>query len=312
MNLRNLEYFLVAAEELNFTRAADRLFITQQSLSHHIQKLESEFGTPLFERTPPMTLTPAGACFLRHAKKLINSMDEMELEIQDIKDFKKSELTIGITRARGAVYLPMLLPRFAEAFPQVRINLVEESSARLEAVLREGKADLIIGMPPRGVQGITSEIVWHEKYLLIVPYSVVEKYIPEKKGYLMEHPGRVTLKDFEKCPFLSVQRDMPVGRLFWQSCLEDEIEPHVVLESKNSDTVLALCLEGMGALVCPEMFLYPYRNQNGRYMETEVMTFPMGRSDQIAVSYLTNKYRSIGARRFIDLTREVGKAIQGG
>ena len=65
MNLRNLEYFLVAAEELNFTRAADRLFITQQSLSHHIQKLESEFGTPLFERTPPMTLTPAGACFLR-------------------------------------------------------------------------------------------------------------------------------------------------------------------------------------------------------------------------------------------------------
>ena len=63
MNLLNLEYFLIAAEELNFTRAAKRLHIAQQSLSNHIAKLEDHFGTPLFDRNPPMSLTPAGGMF---------------------------------------------------------------------------------------------------------------------------------------------------------------------------------------------------------------------------------------------------------
>ena len=85
MNLLNLEYFLVAAEELNFTKAAKRLYITQQSLSNHIAKLESYFGADLFDRTPPMTLTNAGLCLVRHAKRLMQSTDELEREMQDIK-----------------------------------------------------------------------------------------------------------------------------------------------------------------------------------------------------------------------------------
>ena len=117
MNLLNLEYFLVAAEEMNFTRAAKRLYIAQQSLSNHIARLEDSLGVELFDRTPPMTLTPAGLCLLRYAKQFQISLDDLKRELQDIKDCKSSELTLGITQGRGAIYLPILLPRFQAEYP---------------------------------------------------------------------------------------------------------------------------------------------------------------------------------------------------
>ena len=67
MNFRNLEYFLAAAEEKNITRAAKKLYISQQSLSEHIAKLEDELGVPLFERTPNLKLTYAGEKHVRSA-----------------------------------------------------------------------------------------------------------------------------------------------------------------------------------------------------------------------------------------------------
>ena len=141
MNLLNLRYFLVAAEELNFTRAARRLYISQQSLSGHILKLENYFGVELFDRSPPMTLTSAGTCLMRYAKRMLDSVDELEKEVQDIKGSHSGELTIGITRARGAVYLPMILPKFNRDFPNIKIHLIEENSAHLEQLLRENRPD---------------------------------------------------------------------------------------------------------------------------------------------------------------------------
>lgn len=309
MNFLNLEYFLIAAEELNFTRAADRIHIAQQSLSNHIAKLEEHFGTPLFDRKPPMTLTPAGLCLVRYAKQLQKSVDELEAEIQDIKDFKSSELTLGITRARGEIYLPMILPKFTRAFPQIRVNLYEDSSARLERALREAKVDLIIGLPPEDPLGITSEIVWEERYVVIVPDRVIEEYIPEKKEKLWHNPEKITLKDFEKCPFLSIKKNLLVGKTFRSCCEDVGMMPNVILESQSINVVLSLCLEGMGALVCPDIFLYPYRDLLHTEKGKGTVVFPVNYSDEIAVSYLREKYFSIGSQKFKELIKEIGRGI---
>ena len=87
INFLNLEYFLVAAEELNFTRAAKRLYISQQSLSNHISNLEKEFDVVLFNRTSPLTLTYAGQALKTRARELLDLRDETYKEISDIKDF---------------------------------------------------------------------------------------------------------------------------------------------------------------------------------------------------------------------------------
>lgn len=303
MNLLNLEYFLIAAEELNFTRAAKRLHIAQQSLSNHIAKLEDHFGTPLFDRNPPMSLTPAGVCFRRYAQQLKTSLDEMEAEIQDIKDFKRSEITIGITRARGAAYLPVLIPKFQKMFPQMRVNLFEDSSANLEMALREAKIDFIIGPPPKENLNIICEDIWQEQYMLIVPSEIMNEYVSDEKNEILEHPENVNLKMFEKCPFVAVQRDLKVGSIFHKYCAEDKMTPNVIMESKNIDIVLSLCMEGLGALVCPDIFLHSYKEKiNNR----KIFVFPLRYSEKIAISYLENKYLSIGAQKFKEMAKEIG------
>ena len=81
INFLNLEYFLAAAEELNITRAAKRLYISQQSLSNHISNLEKEFDVQLFNRTTPLTLTYAGRALKLRAKQLLELKDETYLSL---------------------------------------------------------------------------------------------------------------------------------------------------------------------------------------------------------------------------------------
>ena len=106
INFLNLEYFLVAAEELNFTRAAKRLYISQQSLSNHISNLEKEFDVVLFNRTSPLTLTYAGQALQTRARQLLDLKDETYKEISDIKDFSTGQLSIGVSHTRGRFILP--------------------------------------------------------------------------------------------------------------------------------------------------------------------------------------------------------------
>ena len=110
INFLNLEYFLVAAEELNFTRAARKLYISQQSLSNHISNLEKEFDVILFNRTLPLTLTYAGQALKARARELLDLRDETYREIADIKDFSTGQLSIGVSHTRGRVILPEILP----------------------------------------------------------------------------------------------------------------------------------------------------------------------------------------------------------
>ena len=111
INFLNLEYFLVAAEELNFTRAAKRLYISQQSLSNHISNLEKEFDVVLFNRTSPLTLTYAGQALKTRARELLDLRDETYKEISDIKDFSTGQLSIGVSHTRGRFILPEILIR---------------------------------------------------------------------------------------------------------------------------------------------------------------------------------------------------------
>ena len=103
-SLTSLKCFAAAAEELNFTRAAKRLFISQQALSSHISKLEEYYGVRLFDRGIPMTLTDAGRALQKHAREILSSVDDYAREVQDIKNFRQGELTVGIPVTRGSIW----------------------------------------------------------------------------------------------------------------------------------------------------------------------------------------------------------------
>ncbi len=117
MNFNSLEYFIVLARERNFTRAADALHITQQSLSSHIAHLERELNAPLLVRCTPLELTYAGRTFLRYAQSLQQTRQDMAREFCDISENQKGELRIGIAYTRGHAIMPRLIPAFQREYP---------------------------------------------------------------------------------------------------------------------------------------------------------------------------------------------------
>ena len=144
MNFHSLDYFLVLAREKNFTRAAEALHITQQSLSSHIAGLEKELGCTLLVRRTPLELTYAGRTFLRYAESIGQTHQAMEREFCDISENQKGELRVGIAYTRGRAIMPRLIPAFQRQYPNVEITLLEGSNDAIQKALLSGGIDLAI------------------------------------------------------------------------------------------------------------------------------------------------------------------------
>ena len=180
INFLNLEYFLVAAEELSFTKAARRLFISQQSLSSHIANMEKELDIALFHRTSPLTLTYAGQVLKERARQMLQLREETYREIADIKDFSKGQLVIGMSHTRGRRFCRNPAGFTKNSFPTFELHLKEGNSSELDADLIRGDVDLIIGMLPFRVENIETVPLCDEEILLAVPDSVLEKTYPAR------------------------------------------------------------------------------------------------------------------------------------
>jgi len=111
MNFTNLKYFLAVADELSFSRAAEKLYVTQQNLSNHISRLEDELQVTLFDRSPVLRLTYAGECMRDYARQLVATEQQMQLHLGDISQQRRARLRIGVTRTRGRMMLTEVLRR---------------------------------------------------------------------------------------------------------------------------------------------------------------------------------------------------------
>lgn len=307
MNFLNLEYFLAAAEELNFTKAAKRLYISQQSLSTHITKLEEYFHAPLFDRTPPLTLTKEGVCLVRRAKDLLRIREETIKEINDIRDFKSGELTIGCTRLWGRVILPHVLPLYSRRFPNIRLHLIEGSASAVESSLQEGQVDLSIGYVPTDCSNLTVDIICREKMVLLVPYQLLEQLYPEQlrevKLALRETLDLSLLKD---CPFLVMDPSTSMGAATATIFRAAGFTPQIALQSGNLETLMALCFQGMGCMFCPEVLVAEGLSRKDPALADSLGIYPL--SHQVAqrylsVNHLKNKYLPHAAEEFIHLTK---------
>ena len=189
-SLTSLKCFAAAAEELNFTRAAKRLFISQQALSSHISKLEEYYGVRLFDRGIPMTLTDAGRALQKHAREILSSVDDYAREVQDIKNFRQGELTVGIPVTRGTIMLPPLLSAFHQLFPQIRLHLVEGTvSGNIADALYDGTADLCIGYQPENTEELAVTPLFEEKFVVLVPDRLIAP-VPQLGGCSRQHRHR--------------------------------------------------------------------------------------------------------------------------
>jgi LysR family cyn operon transcriptional activator len=144
MELRQLKYFVHAAEKGNFTAAADELYITQSTLSQQIMQLESELNTHLFDRIGRrVRLTESGQVMLEHARFVLAEVDKTRQAIEDLQGLLTGELRIGVTYAFTSLLMPILVS-FPKKYPGIRLRIVYAPPDELVQKLLAADLDMVL------------------------------------------------------------------------------------------------------------------------------------------------------------------------
>ncbi|MDD4941919.1 MULTISPECIES: LysR family transcriptional regulator [Comamonadaceae] len=244
MDLRQLKNFVVLAEELNFSRAAVRLHISQPPLSRQVQAIESEIGAPLFERLPKgLALTAAGCTLLDDARRILGMVDAAKDRAGQAGRGEMGRLDVGIFGSAIFHHIPRLLLQFRSLYPQVKISLHEQTKAEQIRALRERRLTIGFNRHVRPEPDLVVEPVYQEP-LLVALHG--------------EHPlaqqAAISVRELSAQPLILYPNNTREGfadhvlSLFRMAGLQAQVE----LQVKDVVTAVALVSSGFGLCVTPE------------------------------------------------------------
>ena len=240
MELRQLEYFVAVAEAANFTRAAERVHISQSGVSAQVKQLEAELGAELFDRSARAArLTAAGAAALPHARAALAAAAQARQAVDDVSGLVRGRLTVGMVMGCTVTPLFDALAGFHRRHPGVEIALQEESSDVLIENVRSGGQDVaLVGVAGDPPAGLSSEVIVSEGLVAAVP---------------ADHPlaGRSAVDLATLCAYDIVC--LPVGTgirsVLDQACAAVGLRPEVALQATAPAAVADLATRGLGVAV---------------------------------------------------------------
>ncbi len=238
MDLYQIRYFLTIAETSNFTKAAERLFVSQPSLSAGIKKLEKELGVVLFERGGrKVLLTPAGHFFLEKAE---NILKEYQSTLHALKGFKdRPTLKLGTLHTIRGCNLARLIGAYRQKHPHVTIELYNSHLEELQDWLEQGKIDLAITSLGRNDEPKTSQELFQQKLMLAVS---------------PEHPfaqrSSIHLTDLKGEPLIE-RIHCEIWRAYPHIFEEAGFQPQIVYWADNEEWVISLVQVGLGLSIMP-------------------------------------------------------------
>ena len=248
MELRALRSFLAVAEELHFGRAAERVGVSQPSLSQHIARLEAELETALFQRTSRrVRLTPAGAALVPGARRALIEVQRGARAARDAAGGSTGELVIGALGSALNGMLPALVRVFTAQAPDVAIDIRQLDTAEQLAALQDRRLDVGFTRSAEPALGLVVTSVAEEPLVAVLP---------------ADHPlaagATVALEALADQPFVLWPRQTSVG--FYDevitACRHAGFSPHIKFEGRGAETLLGLVAAGLGVSIQPE----PYRN----------------------------------------------------
>ena len=290
MDLKQLRYFIAVVEELDFSRAAARLHMTQPPLSRQIRDLEDSLGVQLLLRNKRgVELTEAGSRFLNEARALLEQAKRAVSVTQRTACGEIGTLEIGY--ANTIPYtgtLSNLVGAYRQAFPKVEMTLTEMTSHQQIDKIIEGKLDIgFVRLPIQGYPGpVSFTTLLSESFLVALPDTHPLSELP-----------KIPLKLLAEQPFIFYSRELRTGvyEQFITMCKEAGFEPRITQEAKQAAAIISLVAAGLGISLMPtSLKCLTIRGAVYRPLETANAT-------RVALAH-----RSTGcdatARKFIDLS----------
>jgi LysR family transcriptional regulator, hydrogen peroxide-inducible genes activator len=239
MDLDQLRYFLGVAEHQNFTRAAEKLRISQPALSRSIQKLEEELKQPVFERkTRTISLTEAGMLLQSRAQQVLTILEDTKAEITD--DGQSGRVRVGAIPTIAPYFLPEVLRQFSRKFPKATLLVQENTTDQLLKGLTQGELDVAILALPVAARYLEVEVLFEEELLLVLP---------------LDHPlvakEKIRLCDVEPYPFVLLDEAHCLSDNIVSFCRQRSFQPVAVERASQLAMVQELVSLSHGVSMIP-------------------------------------------------------------
>jgi DNA-binding transcriptional LysR family regulator len=249
MSLRQMEYLVTVAEEGSFTRAAERLFVSQPALSHQIKALEQSVGGELLERLPnAVGLTPMGRAYLPHAIAAVRAAEEARHAARAVGDLEAGQLRIATLHSIALGVIPAAIRAWRLGNPEVSFELHEYLDINeLVQQMRLGVADVAVGPRPLGWDGPMRTLGDEE---LVVVVAVDDPLVQGRRK-------RIKLARLADRPWTLYSPDNGLSPVVLEACAAAGFTPRPAVHTHHSATAAQLAAAGLGPALVPENVLEP-------------------------------------------------------
>jgi len=239
MEVKALRTFIAVAETGSFTRAGQRLKVSQSAVSQQIRALEDEVGVPLFTRqSRNVTTTQAGNVLLPYARQISAKVDEATAVISDFEAMGRGRVAIGAGGAICHHVLPQILSEFSSRFSKIEIQVISGFSFETLGRTQDGTVDMGILLQPVGGDGIVTSDLGRDELVAIAP-----------RGHRWEQSDRIRAKDFEGEQVVVYNRESQTFRIVERFLLEAGVFPSFGMEISDLEAVKKMVEVGLGVSI---------------------------------------------------------------
>ncbi|GAA3621609.1 LysR substrate-binding domain-containing protein [Flavivirga jejuensis] len=243
MTITQLYYVLAVAENQNFTKAAEKCFVTQPTLSMQIQKLEDQLDILIFDRSKkPIELTDVGKKIVKQARNIVNESYRIQDIVDQQKGFIGGEFKLGIIPTVMPTLLPMFLKNFIKKHPKVKLKIEELTTEEIISRINDGHLDAAIAATPLEDENIKERVLYFEPFM---------GYIP--KNHRLHNHKKIDVSDLDIDDMLLLEdghcfRD---GVINLCKVFKNQTDDQFQLESGSIETLIKLSNEGLGMTLLP-------------------------------------------------------------
>jgi LysR family cyn operon transcriptional activator len=290
IELRHLRYFLAVAEERHFTRAAEKLHVTQPTLSHQIREFEGQLALSLFDRVGRrVKLTAAGEMLLPHARRVIRALADAQTELDEMHGLKRGTLKVGIIQTVNSCVIPDIVARFGAAHPGINVTCSEMAVADIESELESGSLDLGISFLPPYRKNLTGQKLFAEELVAVV---TADHALAAKRN--------LRIRDVARHPMVLLAQKFCTRQLIDRAMSEAGVQPDVKVEMNTVDSILSTVRRTQLVTLLPELALC----QRDTGLKAIAITEPAPRRS-VGLVWLENAHQRAAAEAFAEVTQTV-------
>lgn len=294
MTIKQLTYFLTVAKYESFTKASEKLYVSQSALSKAIKTFEFELGITLIDRTSKkFKLTSEGRILFLNGNIALNSINKKLEQLKDSISDDSGEITIGVPPVISTIYFTFIVYKFQKLYPNIKLNIIEQGANNIKCIVNKGDIDIGVIILP-----FENNIDYN-----IYPVFIADCCLVVSKKHRLFKEKEVNLSDLKDENFIILNDSYMLYNRIHKLCNVAGFVPNITSTSSQWDYIVEMVSLNQGVTILPRLIVEKYHSKNIKLLTIKNPVFPW----DIALIIRKNKYISKPLKIFIEFCKKEGE-----